>query len=842
MKNKAILPLIILILLVISISAVSANDCNSVGTDGLNSHDNSIQITTIKEDVNIDTSTVEECVESDDSSLSCSTVVEDSHKTSLDEGTIVNINDEGNSKSQSLIGSNSLEVSNPTIVKTSLSTPLMAAGSSNNKFAVYLFGRDMNNVDLSKLKSYHIGNIFLNYYAYELYGKSKVETFIRKANSYGIQVHMWMQVYYDGQWHNPATVSSSYINSKINEAVKYAKLAGVAGIHLDYLRFAGSGSLVASKYSNGVSAINSFVQKLVKKVKAVDKYILVSAALMPEKANSIAYYGQNSAQLGKYLDIIVPVAYKGNYGASSSWIKSIAQYYAKNSGKAQVWLALQSYQSEDNPVKISSSALKTDAQNAISGGANGVAFFRYGLSNLFDVSSIKNVKSSSVSTSSSKVTLSQILNAAATVRKYYTTYKKLPKTVKVGTLKCNMAQFLYYGSYAISNLYSGKTSSINVIGSLSEPSSPDMGDKISNKRLTKYRYADSARRTYKWIYENGQGPNYSNTNVGKLNYNNLVEGFSAILSYYRNFKVLPDYITVTNKKRAELPSKPVKNFTINQIIKAAKIVKNYYAQNGDLPYSVDIGPKLVTMSQLLYYESLAIVKINNKDLSGISVINEVFSQPENPFMGDNIKKKYLKLVDYVDSAKRTYKWIYENKQGPNYSSTAVGKVNFYALTDGFSRILAYYGIHQKLPTSCCIDTSSDTSSIDALAKSLTKGLKSQYAKAKKMFNWVRDNIAYDFYYNSQQGAEKTLKVRSGNCCDQSNLYVAMCRSVGITIRYVHGYCHFSDGWFGHVWTEVKIGNKWYSADCISTKNTFGKINNWDTNTVTIWARYDYLPF
>ena len=139
MKNKAILPLILLILLVISISAVSANDCNSVGTDGLNSHDNSIQITTIKEDVNIDTSTVEECVESDDSSLSCSTVVEDSHKTSLDEGTIVNIKDEGNSKSQSLIGSNSLEVSNPTIVKTSLSTPLMAAGSSNNKLQfIYL--------------------------------------------------------------------------------------------------------------------------------------------------------------------------------------------------------------------------------------------------------------------------------------------------------------------------------------------------------------------------------------------------------------------------------------------------------------------------------------------------------------------------------------------------------------------------------------------------------------------------------------------------------------------------------------------------------------------------------
>lgn len=855
MKNRTILPLLLLILLLISISAISASDVTKDGTDTLSSLDDSNQISTIEEDANVPTSTESEVVDSDlpetDSSevddISCSTsldegVIENTSSNEVTDGEIVPVND--------LNGSYSLEVSNPTIVSPKTFTySNMAAGSTKNTFAVYLFGVNMNSVNLAKLKSCHIGNIFLNFYAYDTYGKSKVESFIKKANSYGIQVHIWMQVYYDGQWHNPATASSSYINSKINEAAKYAKLKGVAGIHLDYLRFAGSGSLRASKYSNGVSAINSIVKKIVTKVKAIDKNILVSGALMPEKGDAITYYGQNSAQLGKYLDIIVPMAYKGNYGASSSWIKSIAQYYTKHAGTAQVWIALQTYKSDNDVTKLSASALKTDAQNAISGGANGVVFFRYALSNLFDVSSISGVKAKSttgsVSAASTKVSVSDILNAANSIRSYYAKNKKLPKTVKIGSLKCTMAQFLYYGSFAISNLNSAKKSAISKIGSLYEPSSPNSGDSISNKNWVKSMYVDSAKRTYKWIKENGQGPNYSTTNIGRLNYNNLVEGFAAILSYYKSYKTLPDYITVTNKKPAVLPSKPVTSYTISEIITAANTVRAYYAKNKALPKSVKIGTKSVSMTRFLYYESLTIVKLKNKNMSNVPVMSKALSEPEDPFMGDQLEKKHLKMDGYVDSARRTYKYILEHQQGPNYSSTAVGKVNFCDLTESFSRILTYYGHHNELPASVIVTTSSgspDTSSITKLAKSLTKGLTSNYSKAVKMFNWVRDNIKYSYYYNSQQGAAKTLKLRSGNCCDQSNLYVAMCRAVGITIRYVHGYCHFSDGWYGHVWTEVKVNGKWYSADTISTRNNFGEINNWNTKTVTIYARYENLPF
>ena len=137
----------------------------------------------------------------------------------------------------------------------------------------------------------------------------------------------------------------------------------------------------------------------------------------------------------------------------------------------------------------------------------------------------------------------------------------------------------------------------------------------------------------------------------------------------------------------------------------------------------------------------------------------------------------------------------------------------------------------------------DTSSVAALAKSLTAGSTSTYNSAVALFNWVRNNISYSFYYNTKYGASGTLKYRTGNCCDYSNLLVALARNAGITARYVHGTCQFSSGtWYGHVWTQLYVNGKWYNADAISTRNTFGVINNWNTATYKLNGYYTSLPF
>lgn len=137
----------------------------------------------------------------------------------------------------------------------------------------------------------------------------------------------------------------------------------------------------------------------------------------------------------------------------------------------------------------------------------------------------------------------------------------------------------------------------------------------------------------------------------------------------------------------------------------------------------------------------------------------------------------------------------------------------------------------------------DTSSISALAKSLTAGSTSKYNSAVKIFNWVRDHINYAFYYNTKYGPAGTLKLRKGNCVDTSHLLIALTRAAGITSRYVHGNCKFTSGkWYGHVWAQLYLNGKWVSADATSSRNSLGVIKNYNTATYTLKGIYYNLPF
>src|SRR5664280_2323375 len=139
-------------------------------------------------------------------------------------------------------------------------------------------------------------------------------------------------------------------------------------------------------------------------------------------------------------------------------------------------------------------------------------------------------------------------------------------------------------------------------------------------------------------------------------------------------------------------------------------------------------------------------------------------------------------------------------------------------------------------------TKPNTSSVTALAASLKAGSTSQYNTAVKIFNWVRDNITYSFYYNTKYGANGTLTHRTGNCVDTSHLLVALSRSAGITARYIHGTCQFSSGtWYGHVWTQLYVNGKWITADATSYRNSLGVIKNWNTATYKLNGIYTTLP-
>ena len=253
---------------------------------------------------------------------------------------------------------------------------------------MWLLSTDMGKVDFDKLEEYGFKHIFLNAKSIERFGKTYVESWIKDAKSHGIKVHLWMQVFYkSNKWSNPiknGKINTKLINERVKEAKKLAKVKGVGGIHFDYVRYPGN----AYNYNGAVKAVNTFIKKATKAVHKVNKKLITSAAVMPEPSSMKKYYAQDIPTMGKYLDAILPMVYKGNYHAGSKWIKWVTKTFAKQSKKAKIWTGLQTYKSDASLKKLSAKELMGDADAAALGGAYGVILFRYGLFNYINFNEV----------------------------------------------------------------------------------------------------------------------------------------------------------------------------------------------------------------------------------------------------------------------------------------------------------------------------------------------------------------------------------------------------------------------------------------------------------------------
>jgi hypothetical protein len=254
---------------------------------------------------------------------------------------------------------------------------------------IWLLSSDMKKVNFDKLQSVGTKHIFLNAKCLERFGKKYVETWIKDAKSHGIKVHIWMQVFYNSKsgWISPVKkgkIKTDLIKSKVKEAKKYAKIKGVAGVHFDYVRFPGN----AYQHKNGMKAVNLFVKKASKAIHKINRKLIVSAAVMPEPSSMKKYYGQDIPTMSKYLDVIVPMVYKGNYHAGREWIKQVTKTFSKQSKKAKIWTGLQTYKSDSKLTKLSAKELMGDADAAALGGAYGVILFRYGLINYINFNEV----------------------------------------------------------------------------------------------------------------------------------------------------------------------------------------------------------------------------------------------------------------------------------------------------------------------------------------------------------------------------------------------------------------------------------------------------------------------
>ena len=310
----------------------------------------------------------------------------------------------------------------------------------------------------------------------------------------------------------------------------------------------------------------------------------------------------------------------------------------------------------------------------------------------------------------------------------------------------------------------------------------------------------------------------------------------------------------------------IDKISLNNIIKASKNVKNYIEKNYKLPSTVTVGGLTVSTAEYLYLASEAIVNLKNNQKSDVAFKN--IKSPSNPGAADDKGN----LNDYLSVAKSVIKTSDSKGQMPNSVSSNVGTIGYKGLVYAFARVVAFYGDNNVMPNYVVIKSLSSSSSstsklnskntisnlaaylaastncqvnnskIKDLVTKLTRGLTSDKDKATAIFNYVRDTISYSFYYDTKYGAVGTLNAKNGNCVDHSHLLVAMYRTAGLPARYVHGTCTFSSGTYGHVWTQVLIGDTWTVSDATSSRNSFGSVVNWNANTYSLKGYYASLPF
>ena len=477
-----------------------------------------------------------------------------------------------------------------------------------------------------------------------------------------------------------------------------------------------------------------------------------------------------------------------------------------------------------------------------------------------------------VDTPSTAVSISDILTAAEKLKEIIDAQQQIPETITVGDKTFTNAQFLYLMTEAVKYIYAGETTKDIEPITVKAPSNPS--GSYNYGTIETEEYIDIANRLSNYMVNNKQAPNYVKSDLGKLEHGISLELFACILSDYKAKGVLPSTI-IMDDEIYPASDTPASELSIKNIILGANKIKAYYATYHKLPNTVTVAGSTFKLVDFIYLMTHAIGQIESGNFSDISVITNI-TEPANKTAGDYFDSVSLSKTNYLKLAANIEKCILDYNKAPEYASSIIGKICYLEYVDALARILAYYGNNNALPSAVVIDYPDptvvpspagkglnqkntetdltkyliptmncqvDNAKIKTIVAKVTAGLTSVKEQATAIYNYVRDYIDYAFYYDTKHGAVGTLEVGSGNCVDQAHLLVAMLRTADIPARYVHGTCTFSSGsTYGHVWVQVLVGDIWYVIDPTSSRNSFGKIANWNTNTFTLHTITNEITF
>ncbi|MEL7670298.1 Ig-like domain-containing protein [Methanobacterium sp.] len=549
---------------------------------------------------------------------------------------------------------NTTNSSNTTIQKSTEA----AGGTSYSKVkAVWIPSDYVSSLNVTALQNLGITDVFVKSNLISTPSYSSVLTAIlQKLKGTNIRVHAWITCFKDtnGDWIDPANKTQQ--DFLINSITSIVKNYNISGINLDYVRYSGSGSNTAGE--SGTATITAFVQLVYNTVKSINSSVAVSADLMPEGSANAYYYGQNYTQLAQYLDFLVPMIYKGNYGYNSSvgtsssgkngtsWIASTVAYIVSQSNGTPVIGGLQTYRSDKNVTAIPASELQNDIDAAINNGSSGYALFRYGLINSsFGMdSTIPTVKSIDPTNNSVNVPINKVIKVtfsepikAGTLSIYVktsSTGKYVPITTSISsnvlTITLN------------SNLTKGTT--YNII--LNACSITDLAGNALKTYTTKFT-TDKTAPAVKSIDPTNNSVNIPINKVIKVTFSEPIKA-GTLSIYLKNLKT-GKYVTITKKISSNI-------LTITPAISLTKATLYYVALNaGSITDLAGNAIKSYTTKFTTDKTAPIIKSIDPSNNSANIAINKVikvtFSEPIKAGTL-SIRVKNLKTGKYISIAKK----------------------------------------------------------------------------------------------------------------------------------------------------------------------------------------------
>jgi transglutaminase-like putative cysteine protease len=139
---------------------------------------------------------------------------------------------------------------------------------------------------------------------------------------------------------------------------------------------------------------------------------------------------------------------------------------------------------------------------------------------------------------------------------------------------------------------------------------------------------------------------------------------------------------------------------------------------------------------------------------------------------------------------------------------------FYRLSDVSFGVRAAAGVDEALAPGVYIE--SGRQAVHELALSVVGTAAGDYERARAIYRWLGRNLTYDLARAKDPAARplattEILELRRGVCQDFSNVFAAMCRSLGIPCRVVHGQAPPVGG-TPHAWNEFWAGGRWVLVD------------------------------